>query len=85
MFSFSLLVFVLGSGALSLRHDTELSPGDRGVQAGREPLGGIRSHLIFGSCMPEGEMWMGGDTCAHAGVPGLTGRRAQLGRALSAQ
>lgn len=30
------------------------------MQAGTEPLGGIRSHLIFGCCTPEGEMrWEG--------------------------
>lgn len=31
-----------------------LSPGERGVQVGTEPLAGIMSHLIFGSCPLEG-------------------------------
>lgn len=60
-------MFVLGSSAFSLRRDMELSPGEREVQAGREPLGGIRSHLIFGSCVPEGER------CGWEGSPELWG------------
>lgn len=72
MFCFCLLVFVLGSSALSLRHDIELSPREREVQAGRQPLGGIRSHLIFGSCMLEGER------CGWEGSPALWDARVDL-------
>lgn len=65
-------MFGPGSSALSLKHDIEFSLREREVQAGTEPLGGIRSHLDFGSCLPEGERW-GWEGSPASGVtwPGL--------------
>ena len=56
---------LLGSSASSLRYGTELSTGEQEVRAGREPRGGLGSHLVFGCCMPGGE----GALCS--GVPGM--------------
>lgn len=70
-----LLVFACvyaGFKCLVSGYDTELSPGQKEVQAGREPLGGIRSHPIFGSCMP------GGERCGWEGSPVLWGASLDL-------